>query len=240
MLLNIIVVTLFPEMIEDALKTGVIQRAFKSDKVILNCLNYRDFADDKHKTVDDRPYGGGPGMLLKPDICLMALEKAKELAKGPVTVIALTPAGKPLNQGYIQQLASCDSQVPQKSKTLVIFSGRYEGFDQRFLDSHVDCLLSLGDFVLSGGELPALCLIDAICRLIPGTIKDDSVKLESFEEERLDYPQYTKPFNFNGDEVPSVLLSGNHVKIKNWRKQEALQLTLKIRPDLLKPSKEIE
>lgn len=242
MSIEIVVVSLFPEIVEQSLGFGVIKRAFDNKQVSVRCLNYRDFTSDKHQTVDCRPSGGGPGMLLRPDICYKALEHAKDIAlSSNITTIALTPAGLKLTQQLVESFAvQSSSSQSHVAQSIILFCGRYEGFDQRFLDGYIDICLSIGDFVLSGGEYPALCFIDALCRLMPGTIKEESAELESFSNGLLDYPQYTKPHNFEGVDVPSVLLSGNHAKIQTWRKKKAFELTSRVRPDLLKHLEEIE
>lgn len=234
-MLDIIIVTLFEQMIDLAIG-GVLKRPLASGKLSLRYVNYRQFAQDKHKTVDDRPFGGGSGMLLKPDICYRALEHARQLAFYKPYVIALTPAGVRLEQNIVKNL----KEQCWENQTMIVFCGRYEGFDQRFLDTCVDLPLSIGDFILSGAEYPALCLIDALARLIPGTLKAHSLVHESFNQSLLDHPSYTKPINFLGKAVPSVLLSGDHAKIDKWRHQRAHELTLRWRPDLLENPSEIE
>lgn len=234
-LVHLIVISLFPEMVSQALEYGVVKRAFEADKARLDLLNLRDFAQDKHQCVDDKPFGGGSGMVLKPDVCLRALERAQEISLYPSRVLAFTPSGIPLTQRYLKTLMPVDSEGDCKRTTWILFCGRYEGFDQRFLDNFVDQCLCIGDFVLSGGEIPALCLIDGLCRLIPGTLSAESLENESFNTCYLDYPHYTRPMNFQGILVPPVLLEGNHARIKSWRRDQSELMTQRWRPDLLKP-----
>lgn len=222
------VISLFPEMF-DCLQAGGITARAKNKKLInFSFINPRDFALDPHKTVDDRPYGGGPGMVLKPEPLYHALRVAKLRAPEPGPVICLTPSGKPLTQNLVRELA----QKP----SLTLVAGRYEGIDQRFIDQHVDMEVSIGDYILSGGELPAMILIDAITRLIPGAVSHPmSIEEESFSAQGagLDWPHYTRPKTFMGRNVPEVLLSGDHQAIAKWRQGQALQKTQMIRPDLL-------
>lgn len=238
--LELVLVSLFPQIIEQSLEYGVIKRAFANKKASIKFLNYRDYTADKHQTVDDKPFGGGSGMVLKPDVCLKALSAAKQHCSSTPQVIALAPAGIRLTQPFLKSLLPSFSHTEGQKKSLVIFCGRYEGFDQRFLDDYVDTCLSVGDFVMSGGEYPALCLIDALCRLIPGTLSQASLDHESFNQALLDYPNYTKPINFNGNSVPPVLLTGNHARIETWRREQAQALTSRWRPDLLIKPLEIE
>lgn len=220
------VLTLFPEMF-DALKSSIIERAAKKDLIEVNLINIRDFSKDKHKHVDDTPYGGGAGMIMMPDVVEAAY---KSLDSNDAKVIFMSPKGKTLTQNKVKELA--------KEKHLVILCGHYEGIDQRVLDEIVDEEISIGDYVLTGGELPAMCLIDTVSRYVDGVLSADSIMEESFsnEDNLLEYPQYTRPLEFNGVRVPDVLTSGNHQEIDRWRKEQALIETYKRRPELLDES----
>lgn len=215
------ILTLFPEMFEP-IKHSIIDRASKQNLIDINLINIRDFSEDKHKHVDDTPYGGGAGMVIKPDVVYSAYKSIKdENAK----VIYLSPKGKVLNQSKVKELS--------KENHLVLLCGHYEGIDQRVLDEIVDEEISIGDYVLTGGELPAMVLIDSVSRYVDGVLSEDSTKEESFSSNLLEYPQYTRPEVFNGKRVPDVLLSGNHQKIYDWRKEQSLKITYLKRPDLL-------
>ncbi len=205
---------------------GVSGRAVKQEKVSVNCWNPRDFAHDNYQTVDDRPYGGGPGMLMKIQPLQDAIHAAKEAAGEGAKVIYLSPQGRKLDQQGVLELA-------QQSK-LILVAGRYEGIDERLIEREIDEEWSLGDFVLSGGELAAMTMMDAIIRLIPGVLNhDQSAQQDSFMEGLLDCPHYTRPEVYEGQEVPEVLLSGNHEKIRQWRLKQSLGRTWQRRPDLL-------
>ncbi|MBU4334816.1 MAG: tRNA (guanosine(37)-N1)-methyltransferase TrmD [Candidatus Omnitrophica bacterium] len=194
-------------------------------KIDIRLHDLRDYTNDKHKKVDDRPFGGGPGMIMKPQPIYDAVKKIKGRRK--VKVILTCPTGKPLTQTYAKKLA--------KNKNLIIICGRYEGVDERIRKMVVDESISIGDYILTGGELPALVLVDCISRLVPGVLgEEDSLLDESFEEGLLEYPQYTRPADFHGVKVPNVLLSGHHEDVKGWRKEQSLAITKKKRPDLLK------
>jgi len=220
------VVTLFPEMFQAITEYGVTGRAVKNGLISLDYWNPRDFTQDKHRTVDDRPYGGGPGMLMKVQPLRDAIQAAKAAAGGQARVIYLSPQGRKLDQAGVRELASRDR--------LVLVAGRYEGIDERLLETEIDEEWSLGDFVVSGGELPAMTLIDAVSRLVPGVLgHEDSAAEDSFEEGLLDCPHYTRPELVNEQEVPKVLLSGNHEEIRRWRLKQQLGRTWKRRPDLL-------
>ena len=216
------ILTLFPEMFE-ILKLSIIGRAMKKDLIEINLVNIRDFSKDKHKKVDDTPYGGGAGMVIRPDVVYDAYKSVK---KEGAKVIYLTPQGKPLNQTKVEKLS--------KEEHLILLCGHYEGIDQRVLDEIVDEEISIGDYVLTGGELPAMVLVDSVSRYIDGVLKDGSTKEESFSEGLLEYPQYTRPEVFLDKKVPEVLISGHHENINKWRKEESIQITKKKRPDLLK------
>lgn len=224
--MHIDILTLFPEMFESALNFSLLKKAQEKSLVKINIINIRDFTIDKHKTADDEPYGGGAGMVIKAEPLLEAIKKAKDQAKAKAQVILLSPAGEKLNQEKVKELA--------KEKHLVLICGHYEGIDQRIRDKYVDQEISIGDYVLTGGELPALVIIDAVCRLIPGTVKEkESVVNDSFYQGLLDYPSYTRPDDLDGQKVPEILKSGNHKEISRWRRKEALKKTLFQRPDLL-------
>lgn len=215
------VLTLFPEMF-DILKQSIIGRAQEKELIDINLVNIRDFSNDKHKKVDDTPYGGGAGMVMMPDVVDRAYQSVKtEKAK----VIYMSPQGKTLNQKKVEDLA--------KYEHLIILCGHYEGIDQRVLDKIADEEISIGDYVLTGGEIPAIVLIDSVSRYIEGVLKKDSIKEESFSNGLLEYPQYTRPEIFDGKKVPEILLSGHHEKINEWRKQKSLEITKQKRPDLL-------
>ena len=219
-------VTLFPEMFPGALGYSLPGRALEDKKWLLDCVQIRDFAFDKHRTVDDTPYGGGAGMVLKPDVIHEALEHAKGLGDPDRPMIYLTPRGKPLTQKMVRRLGL-------ETPGVVLLSGRYEGVDHRVIEHWNMEEISIGDYVLSGGELAAQVLLDACVRLIPGVIgKEESLTNESFELGILEYPQYTKPQKWNNKIVPDVLLSGDHQKIAKWRQDEAETITRIRRPDL--------
>ena len=218
------VLTLFPEMF-DTLNSSIIKRAKEKNLIEINLINIRDFSKDKHKHVDDTPYGGGAGMLIMPDVVYDAYGSVKsEDAK----VVYLSPKGKVLNQNKVKELA--------KSQHLILLCGHYEGIDQRVLDEIVDEEISIGDYVLTGGELPAMVLIDSVSRYVEGVLSKDSTSEESFSESKenlLEYPEYTRPLEFRGKMVPEVLTSGNHKEIEKWRKEQSLITTYKKRPELL-------
>ena len=224
------VVSLFPEMFDALTQQGVVGRAVEKQRIALEFWNPRDYATDRHRSVDDRPYGGGPGMLMKVDTLRAAIFAARERAHkatGQVpTVIYLSPQGRKLDQQGVQALASAGP--------LVVVAGRYEGIDERVVESDIDEEWSIGDYVLSGGELPAMVLIDAAARLIPGVLgHQDSAVEDSFNDGLLDCPHYTRPEVIDGRQVPDVLLSGNHAAIKRWRLKQSLGRTWQRRPDLL-------
>jgi len=214
--------TLFPEMF-DCLKQSIIGRAIENENIELNLVNIRDFSKDKHKKVDDTPYGGGAGMVMKADVVYDAY---KSLKKDGAKVIYMSPQGQTLNQKKVEELS--------KYEHLIILCGHYEGIDQRVIDKIVDEEISIGDYVLTGGEIPAMVLIDSVSRYAEGVISKESIEEESFTNGLLEYPQYTRPEVFEGEKVPEVLLSGNHQNIAKWRKEEALKITKIKRPDLLK------
>ena len=220
------VISLFPEMFEAITRFGVTGRAVKRGLVQVNCFNPRDFTSDKHRTVDDRPFGGGPGMLMKVQPLKDAINQAKQSAPGEVKVIYLSPQGRRLDHQLVTELRSY--------KNIILVAGRYEGIDERLIETDIDMEISLGDFVLSGGEIPAMTVIDAVSRLVPGVLGHVASALEdSFAEGLLDCPHYTRPEIFDDRKVPEVLLSGDHAKIKRWRLKQQLGRTFDRRPDLL-------
>ena len=215
------VLTLFPEMFEQ-LNSSIIGRAKEKNLIEINLINIRDFSRDKHKKVDDTPYGGGAGMVMMPDVVYDAYKSVEDKN---AKVIYMSPQGKKLTQKKVEELA--------KQEHLIILCGHYEGIDQRVIDKIVDEEISIGDYVLTGGELPAMVLIDAVSRYNSGVIAEESREEESFANGLLEYPQYTRPEVFEGERVPEVLLSGHHANIEKWRKEKALEITAKKRPDLL-------
>ncbi len=222
-------ISLFPEMFNAISDYGVVGRAVKTNKISLDCINPRNFTEDRHRTVDDRPYGGGPGMLMKVKPLQQAIQAAKEshaALSAKAKVIYLSPQGIKLDHALVRQLS--------QEQHLILLSGRYEGIDQRLIDKQVDMEISLGDFVLSGGELAAMVLIDAVTRLLPEVLgHSDSAIEDSFEDGLLDHPHYTRPENYQDIDVPAVLLSGDHQAIEKWRLQQRLGRTWLKRPDLL-------
>ena len=232
MIFNIL--TLFPEIFKGYLESSIIGRAVTKGLITVNLVNIRDYALDKHRNCDDYTYGGGAGMVLKPEPLAGALnavgvtpdrsEKGPEIGQRK-RCIYLTPSGSLLDQKKAEELA--------EEKELVLICGRYEGVDQRILDSYVTNELSIGDYVLSGGEVAAMVVLDSVSRLLAGVIKSHSLKEESFGLDLLEYPQYTRPVEYKGKRVPEVLLSGNHAKIAGWRLKKSLARTLKVRPELL-------
>ena len=220
------VLTLFQDMIRDGLNTSVTGRALASGRIRLNAVNIRDYSIDKHKHVDDYPYGGGAGMVMQPEPIALAYEDiVKDMEKRP-RVIYVTPQGSVFNQSMAEELA--------KEEELVFLCGHYEGVDERILEEIVTDYVSIGDYVLTGGELPALVMMDAISRLVPGVLNnEDSAEFESFHDNLLEHPHYTRPVEYRGSRVPDVLLSGHHGNIDRWRREQSLKRTLERRPDLL-------
>jgi tRNA (guanine37-N1)-methyltransferase len=215
------VLTLFPEMFV-SMEQSIIGRAMKNQLLEINLTNIRDFSKDKHKKVDDTPYGGGAGMLMKPDVVWDAWNSVKT---NKSKTIYMSPKGKTLTQKKVESLA--------KEEHLIILCGHYEGIDQRVIDKIVDEEISIGDYVLTGGELPAMVLIDSVSRYVNGVLKQGSTFEESFSNDLLEYPQYTRPEEFLGEKVPEVLISGNHQNIDRWRRNKSLEETFKKRPELL-------
>ena len=228
-MLKIDILTLFPGMFDSFVSHSVIKRAIERDLVRIQAHSLRDFAHDRHRTCDDKPFGGGPGMLMKPEPIFEAVDQLYGKRRRPKysRFIYMTPQGVRLHQKKAAELAA--------SKELIFLCGHYEGVDQRVIDELVTDEISIGDYVLTGGELPAMVVIDAVTRLLPGAVgNEDSKTFESFSHYLLEYPQYTRPANYRGLKVPEVLLSGNHGQIERWRQDEATKRTLKRRPDLLK------
>src|SRR5271170_67398 len=222
--MKIDVLTLFPAMFAGPLDESIVRRARESGRLDLKIHNLRDWTRDRHKTVDDRPFGGGPGMLLKPEPLFEAVEN---LRREKTRVILLSPSGRKFDQSIARQLAA--------QNDLLLVTGHYEGFDERVRETLADDELSIGDYVLTNGALPAMVVIDAVARLLPGVLGDDeSSHDESFSAGLLEYPQYTRPAEFRGMKVPDVLVSGNHAEIEKWRREQAKARTKEQRPDLLK------
>ncbi len=217
------ILTLFPEMF-DIIKNSIIGKAIEKKLIEINTINIRDFSKDKHKKVDDTPYGGGAGMVMMPDVVYDAYMSIKD--KENAKVIYLSPKGNVLNQNKVEVLS--------KEEHIILLCGHYEGIDQRVLDEIVDEEISIGDYVLTGGELPAMVLIDTVSRYVSGVLNKESVDEESFSNGLLEYPHYTRPEVFLNKKVPEVLLSGHHENIKKWRDEKSLEITKKKRPDLLK------
>jgi tRNA (guanine37-N1)-methyltransferase len=222
--MKIDVLTLFPAMFAGPLDESIVRRARDAGLLDLKIHHLRDWTHDRHKTVDDRPFGGGPGMLLKPEPIFAAVESLK---RAETKVILLSPAGRKFDQSIARELA--------EQKDLLLVTGHYEGFDERVREKLADDELSIGDYVLTNGALPAMVVIDAVTRLLPGVLGDDeSSHDESFSHGLLEYPQYTRPAEFRGMKVPDILVSGNHAGIEKWRREQAKEKTKKHRPDLLK------
>jgi tRNA (guanine37-N1)-methyltransferase len=223
------VLTLFPELFAPLLSSGITRRAYESGQVQIELHNPRDHAEGNYRRVDDRPFGGGPGMVMMAEPLARALRQAQAQRAAPAPVLLFSPLGRPLDHAMVERWAVSDGAV--------LVCGRYEGIDQRFIDSHVDEQISLGDFVLSGGEIAAMALLDAVARLQPGVLGDaDSHALDSFNpalDGLLDCPHYTRPEAWEGQAVPEVLLSGHHVLIERWRREQRLMLTARLRPELI-------
>ncbi len=223
--MKIDILTLFPEMFDAVLKSSILGKATEKGILRVGVINIRDFSKDRHRRVDDYPYGGGAGMVMMPQPLYDAIKSVKD--KSPDARVVLTsPRGKPFDQEKARLLS--------KEPHLVIVCGHYEGIDQRIIDTMVDEEISIGDYILTGGELPAMVIVDAVARLLPGAIGSPrSLEQESFTNGLLEYPQYTRPADFLGMKVPEVLLSGNHKRIEEWRRRKAVEITRRIRPDLL-------
>jgi tRNA (guanine37-N1)-methyltransferase len=219
------VITIFPEMFEAPMSASILGNARESGLLDLNVHDLRQWTHDRHRTTDDAPYGGGPGMVMKPEPIFEAIDAVRALDGDPGLVGFLTPSGRPLTQQFAQELSS--------AARLVLVCGRYEGFDERVF-ALADFQVSIGDYVLTGGELPAMVLVDAVIRLVPGFLGDESSSAdETFTESLLEYPQYTRPPVYRGLEVPEVLRSGDHARIAAWRREQSVRKTARVRPDLL-------
>ncbi len=225
-MMNFHILTLFPEMVLQGLNTSILGRAVKEGYITINATNIRDFANNKHNHVDDYPYGGGAGMVIQPEPVYQAYQSACMGMTGKPRVIYLTPQGRVFNQSMAEEFA--------KEENLIFLCGHYEGIDERVLDKIVTDNVSIGDYVLTGGELPAMVMIDAISRKVPGVLNNElSSEIETFYDNLLEYPQYTRPEEWQGERVPDVLLSGHHGNIDKWRREKSLERTLLHRPDLL-------
>jgi len=224
--MNFYVLTLFPEVLYGALGHSMTKRAQEQGLISLNCINIRDFSGNKHRRVDDYPYGGGAGLVMRPEPVFDSYMSIKDELKPGTKVVFMTPSGQPFTQRVAEKLA--------KEDNLVLICGHYEGIDQRVIDEIVTDEISIGDYILTGGEIAAIVLIDSVSRLIPGVLgADESLNFESFTANLLEYPQYTRPREFRGREVPEVLLNGNHKEIEKWRDKQALEITKQKRPDLI-------
>ena len=225
--MNFHVLTLFPEMIEQGMHTSIIGRAIAGGYLSIDAINIRDYAFNKHQKVDDYPYGGGAGMLMQAEPVYLAYESVQKKLGYRPRVVYLTPQGEVFHQTMAKELA--------KEKDLVFLCGHYEGIDERVLDEIVTDYVSIGDYVLTGGELPAMVMMDSISRMVPGVLSNqESGETESFAENLLEYPQYSRPEEWHGQKVPPVLLSGHHANIEAWRREQSILRTAKSRPDLLK------
>ena len=221
------ILTLFPEMVENGLQTSILGRAIQKGLIGIHAVNIRDYTQDKHNKVDDYPYGGGAGMLMQAQPVYDAWKAVAKPAEGkkPVRVLFMSPQGKTFSQEMAKELA--------QEEELIFLCGHYEGIDERVIEEIVTDPVSIGDYVLTGGELPAMVVIDSVSRLVPGVLNnDESAQTESFSDGLLEYPQYTRPANYKGMEVPEVLLSGHHGNIEKWRHEKSLERTKKYRPDL--------
>lgn len=224
--MNFHVLTLFPDMITQGLNTSVTGRALTNGLIQLNAVNIRDYSQDKHKHVDDYPYGGGAGMVMQPEPIYLAYEELVQNMEKKPRVVYVTPQGKVFHQAMAEEFA--------QEEDLVFLCGHYEGVDERILEEIVTDYVSIGDYVLTGGELPAMVMIDAVSRLVPGVLNNqDSAEFESFHDNLLEHPHYTRPVEYHGKKVPDVLLSGHHGNIEKWRREESLKRTWLRRPELL-------
>lgn len=223
--MKISIITLFPEVFDPILNSSILKRAQQKGKVSFKLINLRDFGEGKHKQVDDKPYGGGAGMILKADVLAKAVKQLK-IKNLKLKIVLMSASGIPFKQGRARELS--------KLHHLIIVCGHYEGVDQRFIENWVDEEISIGDFVLTGGEIPAMVIVDSIVRLIPGVLEKPEATLnESFTQNLLEGPQYTRPEEFEDSKVPQVLLSGNHAEIKKWRAEQSIKKTKRVRPDLV-------
>lgn len=223
--MKIHIITLFPEVFEPILNSSILKRARKKGLVEFNLINLRPFGEGIHQVVDDKTYGGGVGLVFKPDILAKAVNSIKSRTKPQI--LLTSASGIPYKQSKARELSNLEE--------IVIICGHYEGVDQRFIDKYVDEEISIGDYVLTGGEIPAMVITDSITRLIPGVLEKKTATVdESFTENLLEYPHYTRPEKFEGEKVPEILISGHHGKVAEWRKEKALEKTQKVRPDLFK------
>ena len=223
--MNIVVLTIFPQMFDPFWAHGIIRRAIEQKKILTSTVNIRDHTSDRHRVTDDKPYGGGSGMVMKPEPLVGAIRAATRKMPAAGTIL-LTPQGRPFNQKMAKELATFEG--------LVLICGRYEGVDERICHDHIDYEISIGDYVLTGGELAAMIIIDAVTRLIPGALGgENAAENDSFSNGLLEHAHYTRPQNYEGREVPEVLLSGHHQEIERWRLESSLMRTLLKRPDLL-------
>ena len=228
--MNFHVLTLFPEMIEQGVNTSITGRAIQNNLISVNAINIRDFAGNKYGQVDDYPYGGGAGMVMQPGPVYRSYESVVEKIGYAPRVLYMTPQGKVFNQGMAEEFA--------KEKDIVFLCGHYEGIDERVLEMLVTDNVSIGDYVLTGGELPSMVMIDAISRLVPGVLNNEvSAEFESFNDNLLEYPQYTRPAKFMEKDVPPILLSGDHGKVDRWRRNQSILRTMERRPDLMEKAK---
>ena len=228
--MNFHVLTLFPEMIEQGVNTSITGRAIQNNLISVNAINIRDFAGNKYGQVDDYPYGGGAGMVMQPGPVYRSYEFVVEKIGYAPRVLYMTPQGKVFNQGMAEEFA--------KEKDIVFLCGHYEGIDERVLEMIVTDNVSIGDYVLTGGELPSMVMIDAISRLVPGVLNNEvSAEFESFNDNLLEYPQYTRPAKFMEKDVPPILLSGDHGKVDRWRRNQSILRTMERRPDLMEKAK---
>lgn len=226
-MMNFYILTLFPDMVMQGLNTSIIGRAINNGYINIEAINIRDYSEDKHLRVDDYPYGGGAGMVMQaPPVCKAYQELKMRTGKENMRVVYLTPQGKVFCQSVAKELS--------KEENLVFLCGHYEGIDERALEMIVTDSISIGDYVLTGGELPAMVMVDAVSRLVPGVLNNDmSAEVESFSDNLLEYPQYTRPEEYMGKRVPDILLSGHHANIEKWRREQSIIRTLERRPDLL-------
>ena len=225
-MMKIDILSLFPEMFEGFLNTSIIKRAIDKEVVDIKIHNFREFTQDKHKHVDDYPYGGGAGMVMQPEPIYLAYEDVTRNIEKKPRVVYVTPQGSVFNQSMAEEFS--------KEEDLIFLCGHYEGVDERILEEIVTDYVSIGDYVLTGGELPAMVMIDAVSRLVPGVLNnEESAEFESFHDNLLEHPQYTRPVEFRGRKVPDVLLSGHHGNIDKWRREQSLKRTLERRPDLI-------
>ena len=224
--MNFYVLTLFPEMILSGLNHSMIKRAVEKNIINIECVNIRDFANNKHNQVDDYPYGGGAGMVIKPQPVFNAYESIKNKVKEGCRVVYMTPQGKTFNQNISEEFS--------REEDIIILCGHYEGIDERVIDEIVSDEISIGNFIITGGELAAMMIIDSVSRLIPGVLNnEESFQNETFSNNILEYPQYTRPVEFMGKKVPDVLLSGHHENVNKWRREQSLRRTFLKRPELL-------